>query len=127
MPVSESDRVGVDPLLDSSPNAARPSTLSDASGDYQMIGVSHDTGSQSIPSKTPAWPSETDEFVAFSSEGGKFLSGPGVIPVQDAMSVPQVIGHGQDTQDPLFDQVALSSDNRQFVVIDQPPLEEQGA
>jgi hypothetical protein len=65
-----------------------------------MIGVSLDTDNQSILSKTPAWPSETNEFMAFPSESGKFLSGPGVIPVQGAMPVPQVIGHGQDTQPP---------------------------
>jgi hypothetical protein len=62
----------------------------------------------------------------FSPKSGKFLSGPGVIPVQGAIPVPQVIGHGQDTQTPLFDQVA-SLDNPEFGVIDQPPVEEQGA
>ena len=88
------------PKVDSSPSAARPSTPPGTSGEYQMIGVSLDTDNQSILSKTPAWPSETDEFMAFPSESGKFLSGPGVIPVQGAMPVPQVIGHGQDTQPP---------------------------
>ena len=100
MPISEYCHVGVDPSLDSSPDAARPSTHSGTSGDYQMIGVSHDIDSQSIVSKTPAWPSETGEFMGFPPESGKFLSGPGVIPVQGAMSVPQAIDHGQDTESP---------------------------
>jgi hypothetical protein len=91
-----------------------------------MIGVSHDTDSQSILSKTPAWQSEADEFMAFSPESGKFLSGPGVIPIHGAIPVPQVIGPGQDAENPGFDQVA-SFDDREFVTIDQPPLEEQGA
>lgn len=125
-PVSEFGQVEVDPLPDSSPNAAGPSSLSGTSGDCQTIGVSRDTDSQSILSKTPAWPSEADEFMAFSPESGKFLSGPGVIPAQGAIPMPQVIGHGQDTQTPLFDQVA-SFDDPEVVTIDQPPLEGQGA
>jgi hypothetical protein len=70
-----------------------------------------------------AWQSEADDFMAFSPESGKFLSGPGVIPIHGAIPLPQVIDHGQDTQTPGFDEVA-SLNGRQF---DQPPLEEQGA
>lgn len=100
MPISEYGHVGVDPSLDSSPDAARPSTHSGTLGDYQMIGVSHDLDSQSIVSKTPAWSSETGEFMGFPSESGKYLSGPGVIPVQGVMSVPQAIDQGPDTESP---------------------------
>ena len=91
------------PKVDSSPSVARPSTPSGTSSEYQMIGVSLDADNQSILSKTPAWPSETDEFIPFPSESGKFLSGPGVIPVQSALPVPQVIGLGEDTQ-PLHEE-----------------------
>ncbi len=125
MSVSGYGRVGLDPSFDPSSNAARPTTPSGTSGDdHQMFDVSHDTETQTILNKTPAWPPETDEFMAFSSESGKFLSGPGVIPVQDAIAMPQIVGHEQDTQTPRFEQVAF--DNQQFVAMDQPPPEEQG-
>lgn len=89
-----------------------------------MIDVSHDTETQTVLNQTPAWSPETDEFMAFSSESGKFLSGPGVIPVQGAIPMPQAVEHEQDTQT-RFEQVAF--DNRQLGTIDQPPPEEQGA
>jgi hypothetical protein len=123
--VAEYGTVGLDPSFDSSSNAAHPSTPSGTSGDHQMIDVSHDTEIQTVLNQTPAWPPETDEFMAFSSESGKFLSGPGVIPVQGAMSMPQAVGHEQDTQTPRFEQVAF--DSRQLEMIDQPPPEEQGS
>jgi hypothetical protein len=125
MPVAEYGRVGLDPSFDSSSNAAHPSTPSGTSGDHQMNDVSHDTETQTILSQTPPWRQETDEIMAFSSESGKFLSGPGVIPVQGAMPMPQAVGHEQDTQTPRFEQVAF--DNPQPGTIDQPPPEEQGA
>ena len=125
MPVAEYGPVGLDPSFDSSSNAAHPSTPSGISDDHQMIDVLHDTEAQTVLNETPAWPRETDEFMAFSSESGKFLSGPGVIPVQGAVPMPQAVGHEQDTQTPRFEQVAF--DNRQLGTIDQPPPEEQGA
>jgi hypothetical protein len=124
MPVTEYGCVGLDLSFDSSSNAAHPSTPSGSSGDHQMIDVSHDTETQTISNQTPAWPSETDEFMAFSSESGKFLSGPGVIPVQGTVPMPQAVEREQDTQT-RFEQVAF--DNRQLETIDQPPPEEQGA
>ena len=90
-----------------------------------MIDVSHDTETQTILNQTPAWPPETDEFMAFSPESGKFLSGPGVIPVQGAIPMPQAVGHEQDTQTPQSEQMGF--DNRQLGTIDQSPPEEQGA
>jgi hypothetical protein len=127
IPAAEYGRVA---SFDSSSNAALPSTPSGTSGDNQMVDVSHDTETQTILSQTPAWPPEppeTDEFMAFSPESGKFLSGPGVIPVQGAtpMPMPQEVGHEQDTQTPEFEQMAF--DNGQLGTIDQPPSEEQGA
>jgi hypothetical protein len=89
------------------------------------IDVSHDTETQTPLNRTPDWAPETDEFMTFSSESGKFLSGPGVIPVQDAMPMPQAVGHEQDTQTPRFEQVAF--DNGQLGTVDQLPPEEQGA
>lgn len=89
-----------------------------------MIDVSHDTETQTVLNQTPAWPPETDEFMAFPSESGKFLSGPGVVPVQGAMPMPQAVGHEQDAQTSWFEQVAF--DNQQLETIDQPPPEEQG-
>ena len=125
IPVAEYGRVGLDPSLDSSSNAAHPSTSSGTSGDHQMVDVSHDTETQTILDQTPVWPPETDEFMAFSSEKGKFLSGPGVIPVQGAMPAPQAVGPEQDTQTPRFEQVAF--DCRQLGTRDQPSAEEEGA
>jgi hypothetical protein len=95
MPVTEYSHVGSDPSFDSSSNAAHPNAPSITSDDHQMIDVSHDTETQTIPdqTQTPAWPPDTDEVMAFSPESGKYLSGPGVIPVQDAMAMPQAVGH----------------------------------
>lgn len=124
MPVAEYDRVGLGPSVDSSSNAAHSSTPSGTSGDHQMIDVSLDAETQTIPDQTPAWPPDTDEYMTFSSESGKFLSGPGVIPAQGAIPMPQAVGHEQDTQTPRFEQVSF--DDRQLGTIDQPSLEEQG-
>lgn len=88
------------------------------------VDVSHDAETPTIPDQAPAWPPEEDEFMAFSSESSKFLSGPGVIPVQGAMPLPEAVEHEQETQTPLFEQVAF--DNGQLGAIDQPPPEEQG-
>ena len=74
-----------------------------------MVDVSHDTETQAALDQTPAWPSETDEFMSFSSESGKFLSGPGVIPVLGATPVSQTVGHEQDTQTPRIEQVAFDN------------------
>ena len=74
-----------------------------------MIDVSHDTETQTILNQTPAWPPETEEFMAFSSESGNFLLGPGVIPVQDAMPMLQAVGHEQDTQTPQSEQVGFDT------------------
>jgi hypothetical protein len=123
--VAEYGPVGLDPSFDFSSNAAHPSTPSGTSGDHQMIDVSHDAETQTVLNQTPAWPPETDEFMAFPSESGKFLSGPGVVPVQGAMPMPQAVGHEQDTQTSQFEQVAF--DNQQLGTIDQPLPEEQGA
>lgn len=137
MPIAEYGRVRLDPSdpsdpsFDFSSNAAHPSTPSGTSSDHQMIDVSHDTETQAILNQTPAWPSEpsepseTDEFMTFSPESGKFLSGPGVIPVQGATPMPQAAEHEQDTQTPGFEQVAI--DNGQLKTTSQPPPEEQGA
>ena len=89
-----------------------------------MVDVSHDTETQAALDQTPPWPSETDEFMTFSSESSKFLSGPGVIPVQGATPIPQAVGHEQDAQTPWLEQVAF--DNGQLEAIDQPLPEEQG-
>jgi len=90
-----------------------------------MIDDSHGTEIPTVLNQTPDWQPETDEFMSFSSESGKFLSGPGVIPVQGAMPMPQTVGHEQDTQTPpRFEQVAF--DNGQLGTIDQAPPEEQG-
>ena len=126
MPLTEYGHVGIDPSFDSASNAAGPSTPSVTSDDHLMIDVSHDTDTeaQTILNQTLPWPPETDELVAFSSESGKFLSGPGVIPVQGAMPTPQIVEHEQDTQTPRFEQVAF--DNRQLVTVNQPPPEGQG-
>jgi hypothetical protein len=127
MTVAEYGHVGLEPPFDSSSNAA-PSTPSGTSGDHQMIDDSHDTEIQTILNQTPDWKPETDEFMSFSSESGKFLSGPGVIPVQGAMPMPQTVGHEeQDTQTPQFEQAAF--DNGQLGTIDQAdqaPPEEKG-
>jgi NuA3 HAT complex component NTO1 len=64
-----------------------------------MIDVPHDTETLTIINQTPAWPPEppeTDEFMALSPESGKFLSGPGVIPVQGAVPMPQAVGHDHE-------------------------------
>jgi hypothetical protein len=62
-----------------------------------------------------------------ASESGKFLSGPGVIPVQGAVPIPQTVGHEQDTQTPRFEQVAFDNGQLELETIDQAPPEEQGA
>jgi hypothetical protein len=124
MPVTEYDCVGLDPSFDSSSNAPHPSTPSVTSGDHQMIDISHETETQIILNQTPAWPPETDEVMAFSPESGKFLSGPGVIPVQGTMPMPQAVGHEQDTQTPQFEQATFV--NQQLGTIDQPLTEEEG-
>lgn len=121
----EFGHVGADPLLDSSSNAVGPSTLLGILGDYRTIGVSCDTDSQTILSKTEPWSPEADELITLVADTGKFLSGPGVIPVQGAMPLPQIIGHGQDTQYPQLDQVT-SFDDRQLMTMDPPPPGEQG-
>jgi hypothetical protein len=95
-----------------------------------MIDVSHDTENQTILNQSPTWPPETDELMAFSPESGKFLSGPGVIPVQGAAPIPQAVGHEQDTQTPQLEQAAFEQvafDSRQLETIDQPLSEEEGA
>lgn len=91
-----------------------------------MIDVSHDTETQTVLDQTPDWQPETDEFMTFSSESGKFLSGPGVIPVQDAIPIPpQTVGNEQDIQTPQFEQVSFNSG--QLGTVDPAPPEEQGA
>ncbi|KAH9962699.1 hypothetical protein BC827DRAFT_1197683 [Russula dissimulans] len=97
------DRIGVDPLFDSSPNAPGPSTLSGTSAGNQTTGVLHVTDSQNALSKIPAWPPETDEFMVFAADGSRFLSGPGVIPVHDVVPMPQVTSAEQVIQSPRFD------------------------
>ena len=96
-----------------------------------MTDVSHDTEILTTLNQTPAWPPEppeTNEFMALSPESGKFLSGPGVIPVQDATPMPQApqaVGHEQDTQTPEFEQVAFDNGHEEILNATQysePPV-----
>ncbi|KAI9449841.1 hypothetical protein F5148DRAFT_620007 [Russula earlei] len=123
--VPECDHVHVGGLLpDPSPDTAGPSTLSRASDESQIIGISYDTDTQKILRKVAAWPPETPEFMTFTGDIGRFLSGPGVIPVQDTVSVPQVTINDQITETTRLEQVA-SFDELPFGTKDQS-ADEQG-
>jgi len=119
--MTEFGQVGTDLLHQASPDVALPSTVSGRSGDFQTIVVPQNTDSHDILNDTGAWPSETDRLMTLATERSTFLAGPGVIPVQDAMSAPQVIDQEQDKETPRLDQ-ALFEDN-QSVAMDQLPPE----
>jgi hypothetical protein len=112
--------------MDYSPLAPDSSTGSGTANYYhQTIGVSHDMDNPNILSTTAAWLPETDELKVFTSDGGRFLSGPGVIPVRQALPVPHDVGHEQDTQHPQLDGL-VSPDDQQSVVTTQSQPGEPG-
>jgi len=120
--MTEPGQLGTDLLHQASPDAALPSTVSGRSGDFQTIVVPQNTDSHRILNDTNAWPPETDRLTTLATERGTFLVGPGVIPVQVAMSAPQVVDQEQDKETPQLDQVALFED-KQSVAMDQLPPE----
>lgn len=122
--MAEPGQVGAEPMQHTSPVATVPSTVSGTSEDFQPIEVQPDTISQDIPNDTGALPPETDESTTFAANNNRFLAGPGVIPVQGAMTILQAIDQGQDNGTPPV-RVALS-DDRDFVAMDELPPEEQG-
>ena len=63
--------------------------------------------------------------MALAAESDTFLAGPGVIPVQGAMSAPQVIDQEQAKETLRLDQMVLLED-KQFVAMGRLPPEEQG-
>ena len=123
--MAEPGQVGAEPMQHTSPVAAVPSTVSGTSEDFQPIEDQPGTISQDIPNDTGALPPETDESTTFAANNSHFLAGPGVIPVQGAMTMLQAIDQGQDNGTPPLVRVALS-DDRDFVAMDQLPPEEQG-
>lgn len=120
--MTEPGQVGTDLLHQASPDAALPSTVSGRSGNLQTTVVPQNADSHDILNDTGAWPPETDNSTALATERGTFLAGPGVIPVQVAMSAPQVIDQEQDEGTPQLDHVVLFEDE-QSVVMDQLPPE----
>ncbi|KAH9971755.1 hypothetical protein BGW80DRAFT_1319898 [Lactifluus volemus] len=92
---------------------------------HQTIGFSHAMDNSDIFSESMAWLPETDELKAFTPDSGRFLSGPGVIPMQQALPIPHDVGHEQDNHHSLIDE-PMSLDDQQATVTTQPQSEELG-
>jgi hypothetical protein len=73
-----------------------------------------------VLSNTAVWPPEADELRAFTADGGRFLSGPGVIPVQETLPLPHDVGHEQGIQGDGLG----SSDDQRPVMPTKPQPEE---
>jgi hypothetical protein len=110
----------VDLSCHASPDAALPSTVSGRPGDIQTIETPQDTDSHGVLSDTGGWPPETDRLMTLVVESSTFLTGPGVFPVQGAMSLPQAMGQEQEKETPRPDQVTLFEDKRSEAMVQLP-------
>lgn len=120
-PVLENGAVTLDQSMDFSPHAAGPSVVSGTPGDYhRTIGVSHDMDNPNINihDRTEAWSLKVEEFSVFAPDSSRFLLGPGVIPGQGAVSLPQVPAHSRDTLGSQHGEV-VSFDEQRSAIPDQ--------
>jgi hypothetical protein len=124
--VLENDAVPLDQSMDFFPHAAGPSAASGTPEDYyRTIGVSHDMDNPNIHDMTEAWSLKAEEFSAFAPDNSRFLSGPGVVPGEGVVSLPQVPAHSRDTSGSQHDEVA-SFDDQRSAIPDQSSLGELG-
>ncbi|KAI0251381.1 hypothetical protein BJV78DRAFT_1275310 [Lactifluus subvellereus] len=120
--MAENGSAGAGLSMDYSPYAADQSTGSGTSSYYhQTIGVSREMDNPDVLSETVVWPPEDDELRAFTTDSGRFLSGPGVIPVQEALPLP--LPHGVEHEQGIQRDEPGSSDDQRSVVTTQPQPE----
>jgi hypothetical protein len=125
--MAENARTGAASSMDySSSYAAEPSAELGTPNYYgHTNGVLPNIDSPDPLNKTIAWLPEADELKVFTADGSRFLSGPGVIPAQQALPVSHYVGNQQDTQHPPLD-VLVSLDGQQPVVMTQSQSDELG-
>ena len=120
----ENDAVPLDQSMDFFPHAAGQSAASGTPEDsYRTIGVSHDTDNPNIQDRTEALSLKAEEVSTFAHDNRKFLSGPGVVPGEGVVSLPQVPAHGWDTSGSRHDEVASFDDQRSAVPDQSSPGE----
>lgn len=116
--MQENGAVPLDQSMDFFPRAAGPSAAPGTPEDHhQTTGVSHDMNSPNIHE---TWSLKAEEF---SADHNKFLSGPGVIPAQGVVSLPQVPAQSQDTSGSRNGEMVSFDDQRSPVPDQSSPGE----
>ncbi|KAI9440789.1 hypothetical protein H4582DRAFT_1939406 [Lactarius indigo] len=122
--IAEDGAVPLDQSMDFFPHVAGPSIVSETPEDYhRTIGASHDMDDANIHDRTEAWSLKAEEFSAFAPDSTRFLSGPGVIPGQSVVSLPQDPAHSLDTLDSRHGEVVSFDDQRSAIPDQSSPGE----